>query len=83
MNEKAIAVPVLLPCPFCGGKAIHKSEVHINPVIDKNGAYVDADTYYFEETGCPACNMFFFIERDDEPEEITIEKWNRRAEIGT
>lgn len=66
-------------CPFCGGEAIHRSEVQVEPILDENGAYIDADTYYFEMTGCPACNIFFDIE-EDESEGTTIEKWNRRAE---
>lgn len=68
----------LKPCPFCGGKAETKSCVNVTPIIDENGAYVDADTSYFEWTGCPICDIGFYIV-EDEPEGVTIERWNRRA----
>lgn len=67
-------------CPFCGGKAEYRSEIEVIPAIDDNGAYVDVlDEIYREETGCPACDVWFYI-GDEDPEGITIERWNRRAE---
>ena len=77
-DVEIISDPLLEPCPFCGGKATYNSEVHIEPVIDENGAYVDADTFYFESTGCPACHIYF-NNTDDEPEGSTIEMWNKRV----
>lgn len=69
----------LKPCPFCGGEAKHESGVNITPAYDKNGAYIDiVDAVYNEQTGCPTCDIWFYI-MDDEPEGITIERWNRRA----
>lgn len=66
-------------CPFCGGEAKTISEVHVDPVIDpETGAYIDADAFYQEQTGCPTCDIWFFID-EDEPEDATIMKWNRRA----
>ena len=76
------AMAELKRCPFCGGKAEYHSQVDTIPEIDENGAYVDAlDIIYHEETGWPACDVWFYI-GDDEPEEITIERWNRRAGDG-
>lgn len=70
----------LKPCPFCGGKAETHNEVDVNPIHDLvTGAYVDADINYYEQTGCPACDVWFYI-GEDEPEGTTIEKWNRRVE---
>ena len=70
-------------CPFCGGEAKYESGVHITPAYDGNGAYVDiVDAIYSEQTGCPACDIWFYSGYDynhEEPEEITIERWNRRA----
>lgn len=65
-------------CPFCGGEAETKAHIHVIPIMDENGAYVDADTSYFEWTGCPICEIGFTI-AEEEPDGITIEKWNRRA----
>lgn len=68
-------------CPFCGGNAKTKSGVHVEPTIDPiTGAYIDADTFYYESTGCPYCDIWFYIE-ENEPENTTIKKWNRRAKI--
>ena len=73
----------LLRCPFCGGEARTWNEVHVEPVIDpETGAYIDADTYYHEQTGCPACDIWFFI-GEDETEDSTIKKWNRRVSDGS
>ena len=67
-------------CPFCGGKAEYHSQVDTIPEIDENGAYVDVlYIIYHEETGCPACDVWFYI-GDEDPEGITIERWNMRAE---
>ncbi len=67
------------PCPFCGGEAIYKSWVNVEPLIDaESGAYIDADVNYLEFTGCEPCGIGFWL-ADDEPEGTTIEKWNRRA----
>lgn len=72
-------MPELIPCPFCGGKAEYHSEVHVEPVIDPaTGAYIDADTFYFERTGCLACDIWFHT-CDDDMEGATIERWNSRA----
>jgi len=69
----------LKPCPFCGEEARTWSKVHVVPVIDQEtGAYIDADTYYYEQTGCPNCDIWFFIGEDDS-EDTTIKKWNRRT----
>ena len=66
-------------CPFCGGKAEFHSQIDTVPEIDENGAYVDCiDMIYHEETGCPNCNIWFY-NSDDDPEEATAVRWNRRA----
>ena len=72
----------LKPCPFCGGKAEFKSSIKVEPILDANGAYIDADTFYWEQTGCPKCDIWFTNLDDDEKEEITKDRWNRRAEDG-
>lgn len=33
----------ILPCPFCGGKVDIQGGSFFEPVIDENGAYVDAE----------------------------------------
>lgn len=69
----------LKPCPFCGGKAETRDEVIINPIHDQEtGAYVDSEVVYYEQTGCPTCDVWFYI-GEDELEWTTVEKWNRRA----
>lgn len=65
-------------CPFCGGEAETEERIDVQPVIDLNGAYADADVSYFERTGCPKCDIWFWI-GEDELEGTTAEKWNRRA----
>jgi len=69
------------PCPFCSGKAVTGNKLDVEPIIDQNGAYVDANTYYYEWTGCPKCDIWFNI-GEDEPEGSTVEKWNRRVNDG-
>lgn len=71
----------LKPCPFCGGKAKYESSLNVTPLLDENGAYVDYDEmYYWERTYCTECGAEISSESDDEEEEITITKWNRRAD---
>ena len=70
-------------CPFCGGDAQYESKLEVQPVMDEEGYYIDADTYYWERTGCPVCDIWFFSDSDDEPEEITIARWNKRPENHT
>lgn len=69
----------LLPCPFCGGEAEYKSELYIDPVIDEDGAYVDAESYYYEWVTCKNCGAEIQSANEDEPEGITIQKWNQRT----
>jgi hypothetical protein len=38
--------------------------------------------YYWERTYCTECGAEISSESDDEEEEITIAKWNRRADNG-
>lgn len=65
--------------PFCEGEAETRSWVNVDQIIDQaTGAYIDADTYYYEQTGCPVCDIWFCIE-EDESEDTTIKKWNRRV----
>ena len=70
----------LKPCPFCGGKAELKGGIRITPVIDENGAYIDADfecyPSWVECTKCYATGQSF--DKDDKDEEKAIEAWNRR-----
>lgn len=65
-------------CPFCGGKAETEERIDVQPVVDQNGAYVDADVLYMERTGCPRCDIWFWIGADEQ-EGTTVERWNRRA----
>lgn len=67
----------LLPCPFCGGEAKYVSHLSVEPIIDDNGAYIDADTYYHEYVFCQNCGATIELEEDEE-DGLTIEKWNRR-----
>ena len=68
----------LLPCPFCGGEAKLHDGVVVIPVIDENGAYIDADV---EDTPawveCAACGAA--TDGVDSADEA-IAAWNRRAE---
>lgn len=68
----------LLPCPFCGGKAETYDAVDVEPWVDGSGAYVGADFSYVERTGCPKCDIWFWIGEDD-LEGATVERWNRRG----
>ena len=69
----------LEPCPFCGGEAKTESSVDVIPAYDEYGAYVDyKEIIYREQTGCPACDIWFYNIEEDEPDGITIERWNRR-----
>ena len=70
--------PTLKSCPFCGGEAETHGKIDVIPIMDRNGAFVDADVLYYEWTGCPACNIGFDL-GEDEPEGLTVKKWNRRA----
>lgn len=73
----------LLPCPFCGGEAKYESDLNIVPLIDENGAYVDYDRMdYWERVYCTECGAEIVSISEDEEEEITIKKWNMRAENG-
>ena len=54
----------LEPCPFCGGKVDIQGGSSIEPVIDENGAYVDAE--YHEGWGFEIfCNNCFLIMSQD------------------
>lgn len=68
----------LKPCPFCGGKAEYHSLLDTEPTRDKDGYYIDADDTYYEYVRCTVCGAEISSFDDDEDEEITIEKWNRR-----
>lgn len=70
----------LKPCPFCGGEAEFHCEFHMNPVIDENGAYVDAEPFYFEDVTCKSCGVRI-ISDENEEEGSTIRKWNSRSYI--
>jgi Lar family restriction alleviation protein len=67
----------LKKCPFCGGEAELHDGVVIIPVIDENGAYIDADV---EDTPawveCVACGAA--TDGVDSADEA-IAAWNRRA----
>lgn len=67
-------------CPFCGGEAEYISRIDVHPILDENGTYIDADTFYYEATHCKKCGVGYESADDDEPEEVTIERWNRRAD---
>lgn len=69
----------LKPCPFCKGKAKFRDSLVITPVIDENGAYVDADIsddrpYWIE---CIVCHA---TSGDFNEEDEAIEAWNRRVD---
>lgn len=70
----------LKPCPFCGGGARVTDDVCVIPVIDENGAYVDAE---FEElpvfVHCTVCGAETY---GYETAEEAIEAWNRRVSDG-
>jgi Lar family restriction alleviation protein len=70
----------LKPCPFCGGEAEYISNIDVHPILDENGAYIDADVFYYEATRCQKCGVGYESADADEPEGITIERWNRRAD---
>ena len=71
----------LKPCPFCGGKAKLHSEIDIVPVIDTNGAYVDADINVYpswvECTECGATGEAFDNGEESDTDKAII-AWNRR-----
>ncbi len=72
----------LKPCPFCGGKAKLNDEIIITPVIDENGAYVDADIdtppEWVECTICGATGEVF-DNGDESDAEKAVEAWNQRS----
>ena len=72
--------PELKRCPFCGGIAIYQSSLHVEPIRVENGAYIDADTYYWEYVECSGCGVQIQLQ-EDEPKETTIKKWNRRRPL--
>lgn len=77
-------MPELKPCPFCGGEAKLHSSFEIHPIIDQNGAYVDAD---INEDGmswvyCTHCHAST-AEVDVENEKEAIDDWNRRTNNAT
>lgn len=71
----------LKACPFCGGEAEYETSLNVSPLIDNNGAYVDYDDMsYWERVYCKECGVEISI-ADDEKDEITIEKWNKRTDV--
>ena len=66
----------LKPCPFCGGVAEHHSILNVTPVIDENGAYIDADDEYYEWVECTECKASTLV---TEYENESVELWNRRS----
>lgn len=85
MNKKS-----LLPCPFCGGEASFEDDFEITPIIDKNGAYVDADISggnmaWVVCKNCGASTKEYIVNEGDfdwceEAERRAVEAWNRRTE---
>lgn len=80
-NTKDLFGVELKPCPFCGGTANFTHSLTIDPVIDENGAYVDADLYYWESVRCSNCNAEIYSDNENEKEGITVDKWNTRTNI--
>lgn len=74
----------LKPCPFCGGRAKLHNGFEIHPVIDVNGAYVDADINSdgMSWVYCTQCHAST-VEVDVGNEEKAINAWNRRANNAT
>ena len=73
---------ILKPCPFCGGKAVLNGGMEITPILDENGAYIDADfkeyPFYVECSICGSIGQAF-DNNDDNDEADAVEAWNRRA----
>lgn len=74
---------IIEPCPFCDGEAEFSNSIHVTPMIDEGGAYVDYDTEeYYESVQCKECGAL--IELYDVNNQITegavIEMWNRRVD---
>ena len=69
----------LKPCPFCGRKGEYESKIIALPILDDGGAYIGADEYCYERCGCQRCDIWFESYDDNEPVEITIKRWNKRA----
>lgn len=72
-------------CPFCGGEGkLMGGKVYTIPVIDRNGAYVDADIEvepsWVECQSCHAMGQTF--DETDEDAENAVAAWNRRADNG-
>lgn len=69
-------------CPFCGGEAkLMGGKVYTIPVIDRNGAYVDADIEVEPSwVECQSCHAMgqTFDETDEDPENA-VAAWNRRV----
>mgnify|MGYP001323074540 CR=1 FL=1 len=68
------AAGVLLPCPFCGGEAKLHESFKIIPVIDENGACVDADIENSPSwvycTACNAAGQEFDVDENDEEKQF-------------
>jgi hypothetical protein len=68
----------LKTCPFCGGKAEFHGKYEILTSLDDTGTHEHG--FYYEYTGCPKCNIRFYITGDSDtaPEGLTTVKWNTR-----
>ena len=73
---------IIKPCPFCGGEAEFSNSIHVTPMIDEDGAYVDYDTEeYYESVQCKECGAMIelYDVNNQVAEGTVIEMWNRRT----
>lgn len=80
----------LEPCPFCGGEAKIETDFEIEPVLDENGAYIDADisggnTAWVTCKNCGASTKEYTVSEGDfdwceEAANQAIKAWNGRIE---
>jgi hypothetical protein len=68
----------LLPCPFCGGGELRRSDAHLPPTIEKPGALISVTIRHWCEGIAPGAVSATREVRGRDMASATAE-WNRRA----
>lgn len=77
-NNEDNELPEIDVCPYCGGRGMLCDDGYEEPVIDKNGAYIDMDISEGETFWCQCEECDAMTQVEDSPEKA-IQLWNRRA----